>query len=342
MKIIVNKVACLLGLVAAAAGMSAAQSSGTTTATAPVAYVYVQTTKGVLLYDAWASGRLTPVAGSPFKTVGTMVGSNRRYFLSLGTTYIHSYPVAGNGTIGAQVAQINTALYSGGLCGGTHGGVLDHTGQFVEILFEPTIYVSSPCTAYQTYRIGKTTGALTFLGDAVVNPDVSGVLGPLAQTQNDQFGYAFDVNNAIEVSYAGFRRESNGALANWSFAETDPQPPDPYSFFSWLVTEDPANHLAIALGSLEYFGSPLVQVGPTRLASYTVDASGNISSTNTWETMPVPAVGPSLLKMSPGGTLLAVGGDNANCCPVQSRRRGTVCRCFTSTGPGRSRRIRGC
>src|SRR5580698_4743655 len=68
-----------------------------------VAYVYVGTTKGVNLYDAASNGKLTLVSGSPFSIAGSAAGSNGKYFLSLGTDYVHSYSVASNGAIKAQV-----------------------------------------------------------------------------------------------------------------------------------------------------------------------------------------------------------------------------------------------
>ncbi len=290
-----------------------------------VAYVYVQTLNGIDVYRAAFSGKLKLVSGSPFSTAGDLIGSTGKYVISLdtdipgtanvGMAHLHSYPVAANGAIGAQAAQIDTSTYAGGSCGQTSAGVLDRTSQYVQVLYNPSIYVSSPCTTYQTFALANTSGAFTFLGDAVVNPDISAELDPIAITGNNQFAYALDTD-VFSAVYAGFIRESNGALANLTFSETDPPPPPPFEFFAWLVAADPANHLAMALGSLEFFGSPLVTVGPTRLASYTVDASGNIASTNTPQNMPVPDVGPTLMRISPSGTLLAVAGGPCNWCSI--------------------------
>jgi hypothetical protein len=80
------------------------------TAAAPVAYVYVGTSKGVDLYDAASNGKLTLVKGSPFQTSGLAIGSNGKYFISLGTDFIHSYAVTSSGAIGKQVSTINTQL----------------------------------------------------------------------------------------------------------------------------------------------------------------------------------------------------------------------------------------
>lgn len=189
----------------------AAQTAG------PIAYVYVQTTKGVLLYDENAEGRLTLDSASPFPTAGQLIGSTGSYVVTLGQTLVHLYRVTTNGRIGAQAAEIQMSKYSGGSCGSARGGVLDHTGQFIEI---------QTCTAYQTYRIGKSTGTLTFLGSAEVDSNVGSVIGPVSQTSNNKFGYALDVY-LPEVHLAGFVRESVGALANNTFSESDPEPPQP-------------------------------------------------------------------------------------------------------------------
>ena len=103
-------------------------------APAPVAYVYVATSKGINLYNAASNGKLTLVSGSPFKTTGLMIGSNQKFFITLGTYWVRSYPVKANGAIGAQVSQINTQNYSGSDCGTTNGAVLDHSGQDVYVL----------------------------------------------------------------------------------------------------------------------------------------------------------------------------------------------------------------
>jgi hypothetical protein len=134
----------ICGLAAAAVALASAVRAVAQT-TAPVAYVYVQTTKGVLLYKEAADGRLTLDSASPFPTAGQLIGSTGSYVVTLGQTLVHLYRVTSNGRIGAQAAQITMAKYSDGLCGSARGGVLDHTGQYIEILFNPTIYVAQPC-----------------------------------------------------------------------------------------------------------------------------------------------------------------------------------------------------
>ena len=80
------------------------------TPAAAQAFVYVGTTSGVYLYDAAPNGSLSLVSGSPFSVAGSAVGSNGEYFVSLGTLYLRSYPVASSGAIKNQASQINTQL----------------------------------------------------------------------------------------------------------------------------------------------------------------------------------------------------------------------------------------
>jgi len=307
----------LAALTAAPAWTATVTTNAATSAPAPIAYAYVQTNKGILLYDEAADGRLTLDSASPFPAVGQLIGSTGSYVVTLGQTLVHLYHVTANGRIGAQAAQETLAKYSDGLCGSPSGGTLDHTGQFIHILFNPTIYVSQPCTAYQTYRINKSAGSLTFVGAAEVDANVESKLGPLTQTSDNRFAYALDVY-IPSVRLAGFSRESSGALDNLSISESDPQPPEPYDYYPLLTAEARNNTLAIALGTVEYIGSPDVADGPVQLASYTVDASGNISSTNTNDKMPTPDVGPTLLRVSPGGGLLAVAGGNCSWCTLST------------------------
>jgi hypothetical protein len=312
-----------------------ANQEATVAAPAPVAYVYVQTLKGVNLYYAAANGALTLVPGSPFQTVGEMVGSNGKYFFSLGTHWIHVYPIAANGAIKPQVSQINTQNYTGDDCGSAMYGVLDHTGQDLYILIGvPGVFPA--CSAYQSFRVNETTGALTFVGGT----KQFGVMAPLAITANDRFAYSTnDANNSGGLPFIGFAREASGALGTLNLTETDPTPPFPWNWIPWIVRADPANHLAVALGSVENWASPLQQFGPVQLGSYSVDTQGNITTTNTPEQMPVPDVGPTLMTMSPSGNVLAVAGTDllyATCgwCTIdlQVTLRGTGLQLFHFNG----------
>ena len=285
-----------------------------TVAASAVAYVYVGTSKGVYLYDAASSGKLTLVSGSPFKTAGTATGSNGKYFITLGTQYLHSYPVAANGALKAQVSQINTANYAPGDCAVPSGASLDLTGQNVYVLVNPPNedFVEN-CAAYQSFSLGKTNGALAFQSVALVDPP----LFPLTLTANNQFAIAANpvtnTDGTIDaLTYRVFSRQSNGALKTWNIINNLElqDAADGANYFPWLANAGPGNSLAAALGDWLFYESPIVSNGPVVLVSYTVDGDGNISTTNLGSETPTPAVGPTMIKISPSGQLLAVAGNS--------------------------------
>ena len=189
-------------------------SSAATSAAAQVAYVYVGTGKGVYLYNAASNGSLSLVAGSPFSITGSAVGSNGKYFVSLGTTYLRSYPVASNGAIKGQASQINTALYQGASCGTTYGGTLDRTGTQAYIQFQFLGSYDEGCDALQSYTINATSGTFTFGGVAQFGGEKNQALGgPLVIAGNNAHAYAFPKYYCDNFFHA-FYRDKFGAMNN--------------------------------------------------------------------------------------------------------------------------------
>jgi hypothetical protein len=311
-------------------GSAFAQLTSPATAPASVAYVYVGTSKGINLYNAASNGRLTLVSGSPFKTTGLMIGSNQKYFISLGTYWLRSYGVKSNGAIGAQVSQINTQNYSGGECGSTNGAVLDHTGQYVYVLLNgPRAAPVCNGVAYQTFKIAMTSGQLTFSGAITADTLAPPVRYLPTFLANEKFAYAINNFNLVtgvdhSVYLQGestFSRESDGTLEyrnrfEWGYPNPNWGFPAPYKGdegYVWvptLVTADPTNHLAVAMFPW-YHVPDGPSGGRTGLASFTVDSQGYPVSTNTYENMPYPDVFPTVLNISPDGKLLAAGGSQS-------------------------------
>jgi hypothetical protein len=307
-------------------GHAFTQPTSTAAANAPAAYVYVGTAKGINLYNAAPNGKLTLVSGSPFRTTGLMIGSNQKYFISLGTYWVRSYAVKSNGAIGAQVSQINTQNYSGGECGTTNGAVLDHTGQFVYVLLNLPPDGDNICNAFQTFQIAPASGQLTFNGATSTDTKFA-VTGAPPQRNlptilaNNKFAYAINDfrystrwnNQDIYLNgESTFSRESNGTLEYLNSIRSWVFPPpynddEEYEWFPVQVTADPTNHLAVAI--FPWYHPPFGTRGSVQLASFTVDSEGMPTSTNTWENMPFPDVTANALNMSPDGKLLAVGGN---------------------------------
>jgi hypothetical protein len=287
---------------------------------AHVAYVYVGTSDGVYLYDAASNGALTRVSGSPFSIAGSAVGSNGKYFVSLGTAYLHSYPVASNGAIKGQISQINTHLYSGSGCGTPHGAVLDRTGQDVYVqLYDDTPVGSDEeaCAALQSFKL-PSTGALSFLGATEFATETETGLNtahttPITLSGKGLHAYSASYDHDCSVVTWEFNRESSGAML-FSSSEhlTVPSTPPGWAWYPFVSTADPSNHLAVALfGESGNFSPCGDLVHLTQLASFTVASDGTLTTTNVPENMPTPQVHPEVMNISPSGQFLAVGGTSS-------------------------------
>lgn len=316
---------CLVALVSA--GTLTAQESLTqkevasaATTASLAAWVYVQTSKGVNVYDAATSGQLTLVKGSPFADTGAMEGHNGKYLLVVGTDYLHSYAIGANGAVGAQVSQINTQSYSGSECGNTDsaGAILDHTGNFFYVQLQGASYNGGEdytCAAWQTYKIGS-NGAFTFLGanELGYGFDSTALSSTLPTfSSNDKFTYG-EYFTAFAPVYAAFQRDSTGVLEqNANFTNNSPTPdPNPADsvndYYPQATVADPNGHLAIAM--VQSFSS-LYPLPALQLASFTINSKGAITTTNTWANMPTLPWNPDKftgMNMSPAGNLLAVSG----------------------------------
>lgn len=306
-------IAFFLGLVLSGIGSAqvataqAPQEAATTTST-NVAFVYVQTKKGIDVFSAASTGKLTQVRGSLLADTGQMGAINGSWLVSVGADHMHVYPIESSGGVGKQVSEINTQSYGGAQCGTNNGGALfDHTGKYLYVQLLPANGGDGPCSAVQSYKIGS-NGELTFLGDQINDSGYHGQpsdIGISTISGSDTFGYGV-YSQVYANAFSAFTRESGGAMmTNGSFTETDPKP-DPAvnsNFFPVSVAADPTNHLA----ALMYYAFAQSSLAP-QLASYTIQSNGSIVSTNTWENMPAPAISVGAINMSPSGKQLAVAG----------------------------------
>lgn len=287
-----------------------------------VSYVYIGTSQGVYLYNADSHGTLSLVSGSPFSIAGTATGSNGRYFLSQGTNYLHSYPVASNGAIKGQISQINTHLYTGNECGTAQGAVLDHTGHVVySQLYSdlPAPNDAEACAALQSFNVSD-TGILTFLGATEFNTETQSGLNTASSTLialsgSGSYAYSAAFDHGCNVATWEFSRESSGTMISNPQQQylTVPNTPMGWRWEPFVMTADPTNHLAIAMGAQSGGFSPCGDVAHlTRLASFTIASDGTLATANTFGSLITPQVDPLVLNMSPSGQFLAIGGAASN------------------------------
>jgi hypothetical protein len=307
--------ACLIATLTT--GVALAQTSTETkespaATSSPVAYVYVQTSTGINVYDATAAGKLTLVKGSPFALTGLMSGNNGKYLIGVGTDYIHTYTIESNGAVGKQASEIDTQKYSGAACGDTdhQGATLDHTGKYLYVplwgITNGTAFAE--CAALQTYKLAS-NGELTFLGDTesfIGQHEGAFPIGVATVSSNDKFAYGVQGQVGATV-YLAYKADSAGAqILNATFNVTGPTfnpAVEDGNYAPLNMAADPSSHLAVVVNE------PFTNGPPPQLASFTInDSTGSITSTNKWTDMPTPAVYPGLLSMSVSGKLLAVGG----------------------------------
>jgi hypothetical protein len=297
-------------------------SSAASPTAGPVAYVYVGTSKGVYLYHAGSNGSLSLVSGSPFAVAGNEIGSNGKYFFSLGTNYLHSYAVASNGAIRGQSAQINTALYRDPPCGNQtiFGGTIDRTGTEAYIQFEFPGPYDEGCDSLHSYKIGA-TGAFTFGGLAEFDGDYSQFLGsPLVIAGNNAHAYTFAKYRFNENEFRIFYRDRFGTMNDATAPSITDPPPNGGIYFPLAMASDnqnlPTSHMAVALH--EDFGEPCDGSTAPVVTSYTIDYNGNISYKGP---MVKTAINPASMSINREGNLLAAGG----AVPYD---------CYTQDGPG--------
>jgi hypothetical protein len=308
-RILTLALAATLSMAAAGAQALPNQSAAAATTPTNVARVYVQTAKGVNVYTTSSTDKLTLVSGSPFKnTLGLMIGTAGSHLITVGTTYLHSYAIKSTGGIGAQVAQINSALYPGAACGTTFGGTIDRTGTEAYIQFQFLGAYDAGCDALQSYKINATTGAFAFGGVAEFGGDKNQALGgPLVVAGNNGHAYAFAKYYCDNVFHP-FYRDRFGAMNN-ATETTVTFPPVGGEWFPVAMASDnqnlPTSHMAVAL----HESSDVCTSGPPSLASYTIDYKGNLLYDGA---MLKPAVNPASMAINPQGNLLAVSAATSN------------------------------
>ena len=265
---------------------------------APVAYIYVSSLIGnvkyqVVGYQAAANGALTAIPGSPFADNVTSLALNGKWLFGVDSTgqYIDSFSIGANGAL-AYKDKYTTNLNGGWLT----NLFLDHTGS--------SLYAIDYTTNndYLSQSINQQTGQLSFLNDLQGGPDPN---VPLSFIGNNQYGYASSCYHFTQEIF-GVQRASNGTLSYLNLNPPFPAEKSGGFYCPWAAAADPTNHLAIALTPLNSnWGSD----GPTQLATYTVDSSGNLTTTSTYQNMPtVLTKGAQTYWMSPTGKYLAVGG----------------------------------
>lgn len=279
-----------------------------------VAHVYVaarppnSSNNQISAYSSDLLGRLTPVEGSPYFFDDQSMSVNGRQLVAINRTQpnLDTYSIAPDGGL-ALLTSTDWAQNNPSNCGAPAWLFPDRTGANVYAM-----EFDGDCAnnTYQSFAV-QTGGGLRYLGVANGGAGAfSGVYLPASFLGNNQFAYEATNNSCLYYSVWSFARASSGLLSESNATATLPAPPDGFRIYmpTQLAT-DPANHVAIALWAANPPGCSATT--PQQIGSFTADASGNLTTTNTSATMPSTVISSiSDMKISPAGNLLAVAGAN--------------------------------
>jgi hypothetical protein len=281
------------------------------TPTKPVAFVYVSSTPAnssqsvINAFAASSTGQLTPVAGSPFagNDGGLSVNGDELYGINNAATYLDGYEITKTGALTYQTST-NYAQFNPYGCGFAGALFPDRTGTD---LYALNFIGDCANNTYQSYKVDK-SGQLTFLGSANGGAgSFSGVYLPLSFLGNNQFAYEATNNGCFYYQVWGFQRTKNGDLNTLAVSAPMPAPPSGYSIYMPdFAAADSANHVAIAM---QAGNPPGCSSEPIQIGSFTANAKGDLSTTNTSSDMPNTEITSIYdMKIAPSGKLLAVGG----------------------------------
>jgi hypothetical protein len=288
-------------------GPASTCSSGASTGAS--AYVYVSTDapadgatpakSQILGFSADASARLAPVSGSPFSTTGYypyfMAGTGPILFFADGYN-IDSYQVHANGCLSLENSMVAgqgnpppdaseepTNLY------------LDpaHTNLY-SFDFNPPDGIQSEISSF-SFNTG--TGQVTQVGANVI-----GGTGAIAFASNDQYAVATDCGYRGENYIAEYQRGSDGALTFLNYGQS-PAPPSGEVWCPAGTAADNSDHIVMELTPIQEY-----LTGTSQLAIYTLDDTGNLSTSSTTETMVTSQFGPASYRFSPDYRYLAASG----------------------------------
>jgi hypothetical protein len=273
--------------------------------TSPVAYIYVSSTipggnvNEIRAFAAAPNGKLTPVHGSPFQENVTNMAVNGEFLFAVKTSQsdIESFRIESGGALRYATT---TGTGQSTNCAAFGPLFLDHTGaSLYDMEFR-----GNGCSnnTYVSYTVEKSTGGLKYMGNSAND----WLYLPASFVGNNLHAYTASCIEDLYWGIFGFERSGDGLLTQ-VVAGKPPTPPEGDFYCPSQAAADPTDHVAFSMQAVN--GSTFNPDGPPRLASYTVAANGNLTTTNTHASMPeTSVVSVNDLKMSPSGKILAVAG----------------------------------
>jgi 6-phosphogluconolactonase (cycloisomerase 2 family) len=169
--------------------------------------------------------------------------------------------------------------------------------------------------AIASFAVDSPNGSVSYLGNVNIGYESSSAISLLG---NNNYAYSALNDNCMYGGISSFDRAAGGLLSYISATVTPAQgPPAPPgatssgvkvpSYAANLTATDTTNH--VAMTEVPCYAVAGVADTQVQLATYTADSDGNLTTADTYATMPATLVTTPLdLVMSPSGALLAVAG----------------------------------
>jgi len=289
-------------------------STSTINTSLPVAYVYVSSSHYIHAYKAWANGTYTSITGSPFPFAGIRKMSVTSKFL-FGTdgTNLITYAIHSNGSI-SKVSSIKPGIYQSTGC--TQNGFGTQVDGSQMTVYYRSCFDGFNTDRYLSFHI-QADGSLQFLGGSGGSfPGATqGVETDLTKMGGNAFAFdSYCDDETDQGTIQSFKRQSNGDLIFYGDDTHMPAAAPGSAFCAGPVAADSSNHLAAAVFRIDSQPHDAGFIyGPSYLASYTADATGNLTTTSNVDNMPYLPVagnnGVSSISVSPDAKYVAVGGN---------------------------------
>jgi hypothetical protein len=282
---------------------------------APVAFVYVSSQpdggKNVIdEFAAAANGRLTEVPGSPYgvNAEGLSIDGDRLYAANNSVGIIESFLIRSNGAL-HYLTSTNfedvPSFVQGKECGQVGYIYPDRSGADLYMAL-----FNGDCGSndfFEAFTANNSNGSIKLLSKFDTGFSSPPYL-PASFLGNNRFAYSADNNGCMFYELWGFERASNGNLTVPNITAKFPAPPSGSTrYIADITATDASDHVAIALQAAS---PPSCSDLNPRLASFTANSKGDLTTTNTNATMP-SSINTTIndMKISPAGNLLAVGGE---------------------------------
>lgn len=155
---------------------------------------------------------------------------------------------------------------------------------------------------FASYSFNPSTGKVTQVG-----ADVAGGNGTLAIASNDRYAVATYCNLRGGQFIAEYQRGSDGALTFLNDAAYPVGLPGE-TWCAGGTAADGSGHILVEVTPWSPESPPVDPDSSPRLATYTVDDSGNLSTASTWQNMADSEFGPATYQFSPDYRYLAAAG----------------------------------